>query len=117
RRGFRRPTARTQHHEQLDPVSGHRACKVLARIADTAPRPDFGVSVGACPTPPGERRPGSPGGQGQLRARPQNLATLAAHASRLAALLVSYILPVCALLAPWHAGASTPIVATLFDGP
>ena len=44
--------------------------------------------------------------------------TLDADASRLAALLVAYILPVCALLAPCHAGASTPIVATLFvDGP
>src|SRR6266849_2717177 len=36
----------------------------------------------------------------------------------LAALLVAYILPVCALLAPCHAGASTPRTAHLFrDGP
>src|SRR5206468_1748909 len=41
-----------------------------------------------------------------------------ADASRLAALLVAYILPVCALLAPCHAGASTPRTAHLFrDGP
>ena len=40
-------------------------------------------------------------------------ATLDADASRLAALLVAYIRPVCALLAPCHAGASTPIVGTL----
>src|SRR5207247_258909 len=37
-----------------------------------------------------------------------------ADASRLAALLVAYILPVCALLAPCHAGASTPRTAHLF---
>jgi hypothetical protein len=43
-----------------------------------------------------------------------NYATLDADASRMAALLVAYILPVCALLAPCHAGASTPIVAHLF---
>jgi hypothetical protein len=33
---------------------------------------------------------------------------LAADASRRASLLVAYILPVCALLAPCRAGASTP---------
>jgi len=35
---------------------------------------------------------------------------MAADASRRAALLVAYILPVCALLAPGRAGASTPTV-------
>ena len=35
-------------------------------------------------------------------------ATLDADASRLAALLIAYRRPVCALLAPCHAGASTP---------
>jgi alpha-aminoadipate carrier protein LysW len=39
---------------------------------------------------------------------------LAADASRRAALLVAYILPVCALLAPCRAGASTPKRAHLF---
>jgi hypothetical protein len=39
---------------------------------------------------------------------------LAADASRPAALLVAFIRPVCALLAPSRAGASTPKVATLF---
>src|SRR6266571_2030074 len=39
---------------------------------------------------------------------------LAADASRRASLLVAYILPVCALLAPCRAGASTPIMHTLF---
>ena len=42
------------------------------------------------------------------------VATLAADASRRAALLVAYIRPVCALLAPCRAGASTPKVPTLF---
>ena len=35
-------------------------------------------------------------------------ANLAADASRLAALLVAYIVPLCALLAPCRPGASTP---------
>ena len=39
---------------------------------------------------------------------------MAVDASRRAALLVAYIHPVCALLAPCRAGASTPNVATLF---
>src|SRR6266545_3222403 len=41
-------------------------------------------------------------------------AILAADASCLAALLVAYILPVCAPLAPCQAGASTPRTAHLF---
>jgi hypothetical protein len=41
-------------------------------------------------------------------------ATLAADASRLASLLVAYIRPVCALLAPRRAGASAPRMAPLF---
>src|SRR4029077_15929728 len=45
-----------------------------------------------------------------------NCATLDADASRLAALLVAYILPVCALLAPCHAGASTPRDGALILG-
>ena len=40
--------------------------------------------------------------------------TVAADASRRAALLVAYIFPVCALLAPCRAGASTPTVTNLF---
>ena len=40
--------------------------------------------------------------------------TLAADASRRAALLVACILPVCALLAPGRAGASTPTLTNLF---
>ena len=41
-----------------------------------------------------------------------------ADPSRLAALLVGYIPPVCALLAPCQAGASTPETTSLFpDGP
>jgi hypothetical protein len=43
-----------------------------------------------------------------------SVATLAADASRRAALLVAYIRPVCALLAPYRAGASTRKVPTLF---
>jgi hypothetical protein len=43
-----------------------------------------------------------------------NSITVAADASRRAALLVAYILPVCALLAPCRAGASTPTVTDLF---
>jgi hypothetical protein len=39
---------------------------------------------------------------------------VAADASRRAALLVAYMLPVCALLAPCRAGASTPTMDTLF---
>ncbi|MEQ1912614.1 MAG: TonB-dependent receptor plug domain-containing protein, partial [Vicinamibacterales bacterium] len=39
-------------------------------------------------------------------------AILAADASRRALLLVTYIRPVCALLAPRRAGASTPIIST-----
>src|ERR1700686_2950081 len=47
-----------------------------------------------------------------------NCTTLAADASRLAALFVAYILPVCALLTPCQPGASTPRMAHLFpDGP
>src|SRR5688500_17807621 len=42
------------------------------------------------------------------------VAILAADASRRAALLVASILPVCALLAPGRAGASTPKLTTLF---
>src|SRR5688500_8170799 len=38
------------------------------------------------------------------------VASLATDASRRAALLVAYILPVCALLAPCRAGASAPIL-------
>ena len=42
-------------------------------------------------------------------------ASLAADASRRASLLVAYIRPVCALLAPRRAGASTPrLLAPLF---
>ena len=40
-------------------------------------------------------------------------ASLAADASRRASLLVTYIRPVCALLAPRRAGASTPSLGTL----
>ena len=40
-------------------------------------------------------------------------ASLAADASRRALLLVAYIRPVCALLAPRRAGASTPRLGTL----
>ena len=40
-------------------------------------------------------------------------ASLAADASRRASLLVAYIRPVCALLAPRRAGASTPCLGTL----
>ena len=43
------------------------------------------------------------------------LAILAADASRRAALFVAYILPVCALLAPCRAGASTPKL-TIYSG-
>ncbi len=39
--------------------------------------------------------------------------SLAADASRRASLLVAYIRPVCALLAPRRAGASTPRFGTL----
>ena len=39
-------------------------------------------------------------------------AILAADASRRALLLVAYIRPVCALLAPRRAGASAPIIGT-----
>src|SRR6202040_1929000 len=47
-----------------------------------------------------------------------NCTILAADASRLAALLVAYILPVCALLTPCQTGASTPRTAHLFrNGP
>ena len=47
-----------------------------------------------------------------------NCTILNADASRLASLLVACILPVCALLAPCQAGASTPRTAHLFpDGP
>jgi hypothetical protein len=42
------------------------------------------------------------------------VASLAADASRRAALLVACIHPVCALLPPCRAGASTPKQATLF---
>jgi hypothetical protein len=45
---------------------------------------------------------------------PIMVATVAADASRRAALLVAYILPVCALLAPCRAGASTPKLTILF---
>jgi hypothetical protein len=46
-----------------------------------------------------------------------NCTSLAADAFRLAALLVAYIRPACALLAPCQAGASTPRLAHLFtDG-
>jgi hypothetical protein len=41
-------------------------------------------------------------------------AILAADASRRASLLVTYIRPLCALLAPRRAGASTPRMAHLF---
>src|SRR5207244_2801335 len=62
---------------------------------------------------PAKRPAGSPKGQSG-----NNCATLAADASRRAALLVAFIHPVCALLAPCRAGASTPRVAHLFpDGP
>ena len=44
------------------------------------------------------------------------MATLAADASRRAALLVAYIRPVCALLAPCRAGASTPRNDALISG-
>ena len=48
-----------------------------------------------------------------LRARKGiEVATLVAEASRLAALLVTYIVRLCALLAPCQPGASTPIDAT-----
>ena len=50
-------------------------------------------------------------GKGQRR---NNYADLAADASRLASLLVAYIFPICALLAPCHLGASTPRSAYLF---
>ena len=43
-----------------------------------------------------------------------NCAILDADASRLAALLLTYILPVCALVAPCQAGASTPRTTHLF---
>ena len=43
-----------------------------------------------------------------------NLIIVAADASRRAALLVAYIRPVCALLAPCRAGASTPTMTNLF---
>src|SRR6266508_2346944 len=47
-----------------------------------------------------------------------NCAILAADASRLAALLVAYIVPLCSLLAPCQPGASTPGITHLFpDGP
>jgi hypothetical protein len=39
---------------------------------------------------------------------------VAADASRRASLLVASILPVCALLAPCRAGASTPTATNLF---
>src|SRR5207344_1858545 len=42
-------------------------------------------------------------------------AILAADASRRAALLVAFIRPVCALLAPCRAGASTPIDSALIS--
>ena len=41
------------------------------------------------------------------------VASLATDASRRAALLVAYILPVCALLAPCRAGASAPKLGNL----
>jgi hypothetical protein len=40
--------------------------------------------------------------------RKNNVAIVDAETSRRAALLVACIPPVCALLAPWRAGASTP---------
>src|SRR5688572_9943727 len=47
-----------------------------------------------------------------------NCTILNADASRRASLLVAYIRPVCALLAPRRSGASTPRMAHLFpDGP
>ena len=46
--------------------------------------------------------------------QPMNNVTPGADASRRAALLVACILPVCALLAPCRAGASTPRMQTLF---
>ena len=53
------------------------------------------------------------GGPTGLRTRQQiKVPTLDADASRLAALLIAYIRPVCALFAPCHAGASTPIIGT-----
>src|SRR3982750_3793034 len=48
------------------------------------------------------------------RPRKNNVYIVAADASRRAALLVACIRPVCALLAPCRAGASTPIVTALF---
>ena len=44
-----------------------------------------------------------------------NCTILDADASRLASLLVACILPVCALLAPCQAGASTPMIGALIS--
>jgi hypothetical protein len=51
----------------------------------------------------------------QMGSDEKKVATLAADASRRAALLVACIPPVCALLAPCRAGASTPKVPTFFS--
>ena len=45
-----------------------------------------------------------------------NCAILDSQASRLASLLLAYIRPVCALVVPRHAGASTPRTDTLIPG-
>ena len=45
-----------------------------------------------------------------------NCGILAADASRLAALLIACRVPLCALFAPGHPGASTPRDATVIPG-
>ncbi len=45
-----------------------------------------------------------------------NCAILTTDASRLAALLVAHIVPLCSLLAPCHPGASVPRNDTLISG-
>jgi hypothetical protein len=85
---------------------------VTSNLVDSAKRglARLSLRVDAFPAAPG-RRAARAASKDPIR---NNVGTVAADASRRAALLVAYILPVCAVLAPCRAGASTPSVTTLF---
>ena len=76
--------------------------------------PAWAIAIPAATAASTPVRKGGAGSRQPKGLNRNNVVTLAADASRRAALLVAYILPVCALPAPCRAGASTPKATTLF---
>ena len=103
-----------------EPVGGHRHTEAVLQPTQTAQRegrcstPGLreGTRSGCC-RPPRQCDLGAPTGHCK-GPRKNNFPLWTADASRLAALLVGRILPVCSLLAPGQPSASTPQSGNLF---